>query len=63
MTSEFDYWRLKQVKKTSGLSTATIYRKMRLGEFPRSVPLSEGCVAWVSTEVEAWKQQRLQART
>ena len=44
------------------LSAATIWRKVRNGSFPRPVRVSAGRVAWVKSEIEAWKQGLVEAR-
>lgn len=44
------------------LSAATIWRKVRDGSFPRPVQVSAGRVAWVKSEIEAWKQGLVEAR-
>ncbi|MGE0424468.1 MAG: helix-turn-helix transcriptional regulator [Reyranellaceae bacterium] len=44
------------------LSAATIWRKVRNGSFPRPVRVSAGRVAWVKSEIEAWKRGLVEAR-
>lgn len=46
--------RLPEVRRRSGLSTATIYRKMSVGQFPRSIRLSVNIVAWYKSDVDRW---------
>ena len=46
--------RLKEVKVRTGLSTATIYRRMKAGTFPKSHSLGGSIVAWSQGEVDAW---------
>ena len=53
--------RLPAVKQRTGLSRATIYRKMRSREFPAAKRLSTNCVGWVAAEVEAWLTDRAPA--
>ncbi len=50
--------RLPAVKQRTGLSRATIYRKMQACEFPRAKQLSTNCVGWVAAEIEAWLTDR-----
>ena len=54
--------RLGQVKHLTGLSTATLYRKMSAGEFPRPVRLGVVARAWRLSEVADWILQREAAR-
>ena len=53
--------RLPAVKHRTGLSRATIYRKMQSLEFPAAKRLSANCVGWVAAEVEAWLTDRAPA--
>jgi len=46
--------RLPAVKARTGLSRATIYRKMQTSEFPRPHQLSYRCVGWLESDVEMW---------
>jgi prophage regulatory protein len=46
--------RLPEVKARTGLSAATIYRKVGRGEFPPKVQLSANVVAWYMSDLDAW---------
>jgi len=46
--------RIRQVCEITGLSRATLYRRMLLGEFPERIPLGERSVGWLESEVRAW---------
>jgi len=46
--------RLPEVRHRTGLSTATIYRKMAEGTFPKHRKLSVHVVAWYEGDVDAW---------
>jgi prophage regulatory protein len=54
--------RLPQVKQTVGMSRSEIYRQIKLGRFPRSIPLGARTVAWDADEVQAWIRSRIEAR-
>ena len=54
--------RLGQVKHLTGLSKATLYRKMSAGEFPRPVRLGVVARAWPLSEVQDWIVQRIAVR-
>ena len=54
--------RLSRVREHVGLSRAEIYRLIRLGRFPKQVPLGQRIRAWDADEVEAWVQARIDAR-
>lgn len=53
--------RLPQVKERVGLSRTQIYRLIKLGEFPPSIPITARAVAWRSDEIDAWVDQRITA--
>lgn len=46
--------RLPEVRRRTGLSTASIYRKMDAGRFPSKVRLSVNIIAWYESDVTAW---------
>lgn len=45
--------RLRDVAYLVGLSKATIYRKLKLGDFPRPVTMGAS-VRWRESEIVAW---------
>lgn len=51
--------REKEVIKVVGLSRTSIWRKERLGTFPRRVKLGAGgrAIGWLRCDVEAWLQE------
>ena len=55
--------RLGAVKRRTGLSTATIYRKMASGEFPQTIRLSVNVVAWYETDINRWVAAPLEWKT
>jgi prophage regulatory protein len=46
--------RIAEVKRLTGLSTATLYRKIAAKEFPRPVRLGVVARAWPLSEVQNW---------
>ncbi len=48
--------RMQTVAQATGLSTATIYRKLAAGEFPEPVRLGARCTRWKAADVRAWIQ-------
>lgn len=46
--------RIKTVLERTGLSRATMYRKMQSGTFPKSVQISTRCTGWRESAVEQW---------
>lgn len=46
--------RLKTVVERTGLSRATIYRKIANGTFPKQIPLSIHAAGWHESEISRW---------
>ncbi|MBU9136679.1 AlpA family phage regulatory protein [Burkholderia multivorans] len=54
--------RRQELRQIVPLAETTIYEMERRGEFPRRFNLTPRCVVWDLAEVEAWIEQRKQAR-
>lgn len=54
--------RLEEVMACTGLGRSSIYKLMADGMFPKSVPLVNRSVGWVSHEVEGWIKDRIDER-
>ena len=54
--------RIDEVKRLTGISTATLYRKISANEFPRPVPLGVVARAWPLSEVQSWIAGRIELR-
>ncbi len=53
--------RFAQVREKTGLSRATIYRRIRAGTFPVPINLSADNIpqlGWIEEEVDAWVAER-----
>ncbi|MGV3511852.1 MAG: helix-turn-helix transcriptional regulator [Novosphingobium sp.] len=50
---------VRQVSEQTSLSVPTIYRWMKDGRFPKSLPLGGKRVAWTEADIEAWKQRAI----
>lgn len=46
--------RLPAVLDATGLSRATLYRKMQNGTFPKNVQISTRCAGWRESAVAQW---------
>lgn len=44
------------------LSKSQLYNLMKQGSFPRPIKVGGRSVAWPEPEIEAWLQQRMEAR-
>ena len=47
-----------EVVEMTGISSATIWRMERRGDFPSRRQLTEGRVGWLDSEVEEWLEAR-----
>ncbi|MGN8135298.1 helix-turn-helix transcriptional regulator [Paraburkholderia sp. 22099] len=54
--------RRQELRQIVPLAETTIYEMERRGEFPHRFNLTPRCVVWDLAEVEAWIEQRKQAR-
>ena len=50
--------RMKQVETKTGLSRATICRRVRAGNFPQPVDLGNGLLGFFENEVDEWLEER-----
>ncbi len=46
--------RLNTVLDRTGLSRATLYRKINDGTFPKQIKLSTRCAGWRESSINAW---------
>jgi len=54
--------KLSTVKDITALSSATIYRLIQKGEFPKQIKLSERSSGWLLEEIYNWLEQRITYR-
>jgi prophage regulatory protein len=54
------FLRLPDVRRVTGLSRATICRKIAASQFPRQWALSDRASGWLQSEVQAWVANRAQ---
>lgn len=52
--------RMRDVVNKTGLSQASIYRRMNEGQFPSSISIGANRVAWVEHEVDEWMRQQIE---
>ena len=62
MTINNPFLRIKQVQDQTGLARSTIYKLMSEDDFPQPVKITPKSSAWVASEVEDWKQARIDDR-
>lgn len=48
------FLRLNTVLERTGLSRATLYRKIQTGTFPKQVRIAERCCGWRESAVTQW---------
>ena len=54
--------RLPEILQITGLARSTIYKKLSEGRFPRPVNLGGRAVAWLSSDIENWINERVAER-
>ncbi len=47
-----------EVVDRTSLSSSTIWRRMKAGDFPMSVQLTPGKIGWHEEEIEQWLESR-----
>ena len=52
------FLRMHSVMKITGLGRSTIYRLVASQKFPSPVRLTSRAVAWRSTDIDAWSENR-----
>ena len=57
--SEVTFLRLPQVQAQVGLSRSQIYKLMAEERFPASKKIGTRIAVWVSSDIQAWKQARI----
>lgn len=50
--------RIEEVKRRTGLSRTSIWRRERNGDFPARRRIGPNSVAWIEEEVEGWIESR-----
>ena len=48
----------KQLTAVTGLSAVTVWRREKIGEFPRRRQLGSRRVGWIAREIDAWIDAR-----
>ena len=54
--------RLKDVLSITGLGKTSIYKLIGLKRFPKPISLSLRSVGWLESEIQAWIQEKINAR-
>lgn len=54
--------KLGDVRRQTGMSPATIYRRVKAGAFPAPVKIGTRASAWVAAEVDRWVAARIAER-
>ena len=55
------FLRLKQVKAITAMSSSWIYCAIKRGDFPKSIALGARSVGWLSADIDAFVQARIDA--
>ena len=60
--SKFQLVKLPVVREMTTFSSATIYRLISKGEFPKQIKLSERSSGWLLDEIHAWLDEKTDSR-
>lgn len=50
--------KLHEVTQITSMCKGTIYQRMKVGAFPRPVPISKRRVAWKQADILSWLESR-----
>ena len=62
MTNKKKVVKLAQVKELTTFSSATIYRLIKIGEFPKQIKLAKRSSGWLQDEIYNWLEEKKNAR-
>ena len=62
MTNKKKVVKLAQVKELTTFGSATIYRLMKKGEFPKQIKLAKRSSGWLQEEIYNWLEEKKNAR-
>lgn len=51
--------RLTKVEDKTGLKKSMVYDLMSKDEFPKSIKIGDRAVAWISSEIDEWIQNKI----
>ena len=54
--------KVKQVAKEINVSVPQVYKLVSLGRFPKPIKLGERGSGWLTSEIDAWLQSRVDQR-
>ena len=54
--------KLAKVMEITSLSSATIYRLIKQGDFPKQIKLSQRTVVWNMDEIDNWLEHKMDTR-
>lgn len=57
--AKLSFERLPRVRNRVALSKSEIYRRIRLGTFPKPITLGPKIVAWKSEDINQWIAERI----
>ena len=55
--------RINEVSSLTGLSPSSIYKQVRLNEFPKSIKLTARATGWDSREVDKWISEKIDQKS
>ncbi len=59
MATQEKFLKINQVMEVTGLSKSEIYKRVKLGTFPKQIKLSFRSIVWVESEIQLWIQETI----
>jgi predicted DNA-binding transcriptional regulator AlpA len=56
-------YRIKEVCQITGLCPSSVYKQIRLNQFPAGIKLTSRSTGWASDSIDAWITARIQGNT
>jgi len=53
-------YRIEQVSEITTLSLASIYKQIRLGNFPKGIKINESTNVWTDEQLDEWFKERVE---
>lgn len=51
--------KLEEVERLTSLSSSTIYRKMKAGDFPKNISIGTNSKVWLESEINHWIAEQI----
>jgi predicted DNA-binding transcriptional regulator AlpA len=56
-------YRIKEVCRITGLCPSSVYKQIRLNQFPPGIKITARSTGWASDSIDAWVASRIEGNT